>query len=168
MIVIKDAMILIHLAKTSVLEDSCDLFEMKLIPNEVWEETVKIGKEKGYPDAKLIEEIIDKNKIEVCKVDDNKLIERANDFNIQGGEAEAVALYWEKEADFLATDDDNVRRKRVILELDIIGTLSIIIKLFEEKKIDKDKVKVALDILGEVGWFSTAVLDKTKMEVGLI
>lgn len=50
------------------------------------------------------------------------MIAKANAFNIQRGEAEAVALYWQEEADLLATDDDNVRRKKDALRIKTIGT----------------------------------------------
>ncbi len=40
-------------------------------------------------------------------------------------------LYWQESADFLATDDDNVREKRILLELDLIGAPVIIWKLLK-------------------------------------
>ncbi len=166
-IIVKDAMVLIHLTKTSLIDESCKFFEDVLIPEKVFEETVEKGKEKNYPDAILIEEMIEEDKISVADIQEDELIERAKEFNIQGGEAEAVALYWERDADFLATDDDNVRKKDTLLEIEVIGTLSILLKLYESDKIDEDKVAESVNVLKEVGWFSSAVLDKIKMEVGI-
>lgn len=168
MMVIKDAMILIHLAKLSLLETCCDYFGGVFIPNKVKEEAVDMGKEKGYPDAVLIQEVIDRDKLSVQDVDDKGLIERVNKFNIQGGEAEAVALYWEIEADLLATDDDNVRSKKTLLDLKIVGTLPILLRLFKAGDVDEKKFKDSLDMLKEIGWFSSAVLDKTAMEAGIV
>lgn len=160
MLVVKDAMVLIHLSKLTLIEKSCKFFEEITIPNFVNKEVVKKGKKEGYKDAVLIEEIIEDGLIEIKKIENPKLIDRANKFNIQGGEAEAVALYWQEEADLLATDDDNVRNKRVLLELDLIGTPPIIWKLFENGMIDENKFCESLETLRDIGWFSNAVIDK--------
>ncbi len=157
-------MVLIHLAKLSLLETCCDLFSEILVPTEVKKEVVDKGRERGFPDAVIIDEIINKGKISVKDVQDRGLVERANQFNIQRGEAEAVALYWEMKADFLATDDDNVRKKKTILDLKLIGTLPIILKLFRADRIDKDKFERSLIELGKIGWFSSGVLDRIALE----
>lgn len=161
MLVVKDAMVLIHLSKLTLLGKSCKLFKKVMIPELVRKETVEIEKEREYEDAVLIEETIQNGLIEVKNVQNKKFLDRAEKFNIQSGEAEAVALYWEVEADFLATDDDNVRDKRTILELDLIGTPVIILKLYENNSIKKEKFESSLDNLREIGWFSNAVIDKT-------
>jgi len=160
MLVVKDAMVLIHLSKLTLLETSCELFRRILIPELVYRETVEMGKNGGYEDATLIEESIKNNLIEVQDVKNSKLIDRAKKFNIQGGEAEAVALYWQESAGFLATDDDNVREKRTLLELDLISTPVIIWKLLKEGRIERKKFVESLDVLREIGWFSNAVIDK--------
>lgn len=58
-------------------------------------------------------------KIAVKKVRNKSLIEKAREFNIQKGEGEAIALYWEKKANYLATDDDNVRKKSIMLNVKV-------------------------------------------------
>ena len=115
MLVVKYAMVLIHLAKISLLEISRGYFGKVLIPELVLQETVNAGKQKNFEDAFLIEEIIRKGIITVGKIAKKAFVKKANQFNIFGGEAEALALYWEEKADFLATDDDNVRRKKEVL-----------------------------------------------------
>ncbi len=164
MLVVKDAMVLIHLAKLSLLETCCDLFSGIIVPTEVKKEVVDRGREKGFPDAIIIDEIINKGKISVKEVQDRTLVDRANQFNIQGGEAEAVALYWELDADLLATDDDNVRKKKTILDLKVVGTLPIILKLFMADMIDKNKFERSLSELRKIGWFSSGVLDRIAAE----
>ena len=105
-------MVLIHLAKLSVLEKSCDYFKRVLIPELVYKEFLK-GKEKSLPDVPITLKLIESKKIIIEKVKDINLIKKANEFNIQRGEAEVIALYWQEKADFLATDDDNVRKKKI-------------------------------------------------------
>ncbi len=162
MIVVKDSMILIHLGKLSLLEKSCDYFGKIIIPELVYNEVSK-GKDK-FPDANIIVSLVQKKKITVEKIKDRNLIKKANEFNIQRGEAESLALYWEKKADFLATDDDNVRKKRILLELKLIGTPAIIIKLYKGEIIDIKKFKETIFELRKIGWFNSAVLDTMIME----
>lgn len=163
MMLVKDAMVMIHLAKITLLEKSCNYFNNVIIPKKVYEE-IMAGKAFGYPDINVIEDMIMKNKIKVKMVKNKKYLARAVQFNIQGGEAEAVALYWQKKADYLATDDDNVRRKNLLLNLKLIGTPLIILILFKKKMINKDKFRNSLEELRKIGWFSNAVIDKILME----
>lgn len=167
MLVVKDAMILIHLTKTSLLKDTCELLENVIIPEKVKKETVDSGKKKDYPDAILIEETIEQDHIKVKEVKEKELVERANKFNIYGGEAKAVALYWETKADLIATDDDNVRKKEQLLDLNIIGTPAILLQLYKSNKIKDTKLENSLNELKEIGWFSNSVLDKIRMEAGI-
>jgi len=162
--IVKDSMILIHLAKLTLLESSCRYFKEVVIPRKVFDEILE-GKERGFADAKIIEDIINMKKIQVLEIKNKNLIERANQFNIQRGEAEALALYWQEEADYLATDDDNVRKKSFLLNIKIIGTPAIILKLYKERIISKDKTIDSLDRLRKIGWFSNIIIDKILMEV---
>jgi len=165
MLVVKDSMVLIHLAKITLLETACTYFGSVEIPEKVFNETVIIGKEKGHEDAVLIESAIKSGAIKVRKVKKPELVKKANDFSIHGGEAEALALYWQEKADLLATDDDNVRRKKEFLDLKLIGTPAIILRLFNSKKIDSKKTKQSVTKLRKIGWFSSEVTDRILNEV---
>jgi predicted nucleic acid-binding protein len=165
MLVVNDSMVLIHLAKITLLEKSCEHFKDVIIPRLVFEETVTRGKEKGHEDASLIQKIVEKGKIKVRKVKRKEWIAKANEFNIQWGEAEAVALYWQENADLLCCDDDNVRSKKELLNLKLIGTPAIILSLYKSKKIDSRKTREALVKLQKIGWFSNTVIDTVLMEV---
>lgn len=157
-------MVLIHLAKITLLESSCDCFKKVIIPKGVYEEIIK-GEEKGFVDVQIIKDLIKRKKIKIIKIENKMLINKANSFNIYKGEAEAIALYWQENADFLATDDDNVRKKKIILNINLIGTPVIILKLFKENLIDYDKFINSINKLRKIGWFSNAILDKLIMEV---
>lgn len=161
MIVIKDSMVVIHLAKVTLLERSCEYFKRILIPKLVKEEVLK----KEKPDSVLISQLIAKKKIIVKDIKDKTLVKKANEFNIFRGEAEVVALYWQESADYIATDDDNVRNKSLLLGLRIIGTPSILLTLYKKNVIDKEKIINCVVKLKEIGWFSNGVLDKMIMEV---
>lgn len=165
MIAIKDSSVLIHLAKTALLEAACSLFGSVLIPNRVYEETVSEGLKGGHADALIIDKAVKEKKIKVMRVTNRGLLKRVAQFNIQGGEAEAIALYWQERADLLASDDDNVRKKKVALGLNLIGTPSIILSLAKNKIVKKEKALEAVSKLREIGWFSSSVLDALLMEV---
>ncbi|PIN85770.1 MAG: hypothetical protein COV47_00540 [Candidatus Diapherotrites archaeon CG11_big_fil_rev_8_21_14_0_20_37_9] len=165
MLVVKDSMVLIHLAKITLLEKSCSHFSDVIIPQKVFDEVVVIGKKKEYPDAFLVEEIIQKGKISVKTLKNKDFEKRANQFNIFGGEAEVVALYWQEKANLIACDDDNVRNKKEMLELNIIGTPSILLSLYRKRKITKEKFEESINKLRKIGWFSNQVLDAMLLEV---
>jgi predicted nucleic acid-binding protein len=160
--IIKDAMVVIHLAKITLLEKSCDYFKKVIIPKKVYEE-ITFCREK-HTEIRIVKELIEKKKISIKEIKDKKLLKKLNEFSLQEGEAEVVALYWQERADYLATDDDNVRKKSVILNIKIIGTPVIILKLYKEKMIEKEKFVDSIIKLRKIGWFSNAIIDKVLME----
>ena len=161
--IVKDSMVVIHLAKMAVLEKCCRYFGEVVVPEKVYEE-IMFCRGKNV-EVNVIDELVEKKKIVVKKVLNDNLLKMAYQFNIQRGEAEAVALYWQEEADYFASDDSNVRKKKVLLELNLIGTPVILLKLFRDKKITKNEFLISVGVLKKVGWFSNAVIDKLLMEV---
>ena len=153
-----------NLAKITLLEKSCVYFKEVVIGEEVHKE-ILMGKEKGYSDVTIIENLINKMKIKIKKVEDDKLLEKAGEYNLEGGEMESVALYWQEKTDYLASDDDNVRKKRAILNINIIGTPSIILNLYKKDLIEKDKFLSSVLELKKIGWFSSSIIDKLLLEV---
>src|SRR3989344_6196099 len=137
--VVKDSMVLINLAKTTILEISCDYLKKVMIERGVFEETVIVGKKKGMEDAKLIEILVKNKKIEVKQVKDKNLLKMANEFNIYRGEAESLAIYNQEEANLLISDDYNLRKKKELVKAKIIGSLAVILKLKLANKINKNK-----------------------------
>lgn len=161
--IVMDSMVLIHLAKVSLLEKSCEYFKKVLIPEEVQKEVLK-GKEKGYEDYKLVQELIRSKKLVVEKVKDKRLLHRAYEFNVKRGEGEALALTWQENADFLATDDDTVRKRAHLLNVRLIGTPAVMLALYRKGYMDRDKLRQSLNELRKIGWFSNSVIDKILLE----
>ena len=161
--IVKDTMVVIHLAKITLLERSCEYFKPVVIPEGVHEEILE-GKARGYEDVQVIEALINAGKLGVRRVRSKTLLKRAEAFNVQRGEAEALALYWQEHADYLASDDDNVRKKSVLLNLRLIGTPALILKLYKAHRIDGDKLHDSLQVLRKIGWFSQAVIDRILSE----
>jgi predicted nucleic acid-binding protein len=132
-----------------------------IIPEEVNKE-LQHGKD--FPEIGIITNLIKNGKIGVKKIKGSQLIEKLSQYNIFGGEAEVIALCWQEKADIIATDDDNVRKKKVVLDLNVIGTPVIILKLYLEKIINEQKFEQSINELRKIGWFSNAVLDSILME----
>ncbi len=162
--VIKDSMVLINLAKINLLEKSCDYFKNVFIPIEVFNESVVKGKEKNLEEDYIIENLIKNKKIEIKNVKDKKLIKMSNEFNIYRGEAECLELYKQEKADLIISDDNNLRKKKKILETKIIGSLAVVLKLKRVNMIDHVKFRNSIEKMREIGWFSNALLDKVLME----
>lgn len=158
-------MILIHLAKMQILTDSCHHFGDVLIPMEVYEETVINGKEKSHPDALIIEQAITSDLIKIRKIKNKKNVDNLRIFGLHLGEAEAVALYFQEKAQFLATDDDTCRRNRIILGINIIGSPAIVIMLFRNAFIPRNKALDCVSSLATIGWFDTEVIHEMKRQI---
>ncbi len=165
MLVIKDSMILIHLAKMQLLTDSCRHFGKVMIPTKVYEETVVNGKEKGHPDALIIEQAITTDLIKIEEVKNKKKVDDLKIFGLHLGEAEAVVLYFQEQAQFLATDDDTCRRNRIILGINIIGSPAIVLTLFRKDTITRRKALDCVFALETIGWFDTEVINEMKRQI---
>ena len=160
---ILDTMVAIHLAKVTLLESACDHFKPAILPEAVHDEILAGGK-KGYEDVRIVEALLRAGKLSRKHLRNNALLKRAWEFNVQRGEAEALACYWQEQADYLASDDDNLRSKRLLLNVALIGTPAIILALYQAKRIDKDKLHDSVQELRKIGWFSSAVIDKILLE----
>ena len=156
-------MVAIHLAKTTLLENTCDYFKPVFIREAVLDE-IMAGSKKGYEDVGVVEALLRTGKLSRIRLRNKVLLKRAWEFNVQRGEAEALACYWEEKAKYLASDDDNLRSKRLLLNVKPIGTPAIMLTLYQAKRIDKDKLHDSLRELRKIGWFSSAVIDRILME----
>ncbi len=161
MLLIKDSMVLIHLAKTTTLEESCEYFQEIYIPEKVKQEVLK----QRYPETTIIQQLISTEKIKVKSLENRTLLQKTHELNIFRSEAEVVALAWEINADAIATDDDNVRKKKEIIRLQIIGTPTILLTLYHQNLIAKEKLQQAIKRMKEIAWFSPTIWDKIQLEV---
>jgi predicted nucleic acid-binding protein len=135
-----------------------------MIPPLVHKEVLR-GRDKGYADVPIIELLIDKGKIEVVPITKTEYLTRANDCCIQGGEAEAVALFLQERAAAVVSDDDNVRKNGSLLDVTVIGTPAIVLNLYRERMINETKARQCITNLRKIGWFSNTVMDTMLMEV---
>lgn len=126
---------LIFLARLAFLETFVDSSDDFYLPAFVKEEI----NAKQDETSQSIKQLIDFNRIQVRGVN---LISLANRLNLRlgKGEAEAIALSTELQADYIILDDFTARREALRLGLNVKGTLAIIRKLSLDGKITIDNL----------------------------
>jgi len=137
MIIVCDSSPIIALAICDQLELLDKLFNDILIPQEVYNETTKEGKEptpiiREWAKGKVIEVI---NRQSVNKF--NEILDK--------GESEAIALYLEKSADYLLIDEKKGRKIAIENEIKIIGSIGVLIMAKREGLIQS--IKPSLDLI---------------------
>ena len=165
MLVVKDSMILIHLASVGVLREACIMFTHVIVPCAVHDEVVERGIEEGHSDAFVVQKLEREGFIHVMPVADKPLMHELKKYGLEGGELEAVTLYFQEKADLLASNDDKVRRLRLILGLDLISSPEIVFVMAKNKVIANDRATDCLLALKKIGWFSPSVIDTIVEEV---
>ena len=156
MLIISDASPLIALAACNKLDLLDKLFEQVRIPQAVFNEL-------AIPDKPNAINIIEWAKDKVFPIK-NKTVIKALSLNLDPGEAEAMALYWEISADFLLIDE---KKGRIIANrngIKTVGTIGIL--LLSKQKGFITSVKPLLDLLIQNGFhisdiFYRQILDKT-------
>ncbi len=141
------------------------MFGRVIISPSVHEEVVEEGIEKGRPDAYVVQMLEREKYIHVVSVVDRELMGELARYGLKGGELESVTLYFEEKADLIASNDDKVRRLRLILNLDLISSPEIVFMMVNKRVISRDKAVDCLLELKKIGWFSPGVIDTIVEEV---
>ena len=119
MIVVSNSTILIGLVKIGKLDLLKEIFSKVFIPEEVFKEVVERGKDK--PGSKLIKEAA---WIKTRRVKDNTQVSFLLG-SLEKGEAEALVLARELEADLILLDEEKARKSAVIAGFEIMGLLGL-------------------------------------------
>jgi len=137
MIVVCDSSPLIALAIVDKLDLLDTLFNEVLVPETVFKEVTAINKLESAHIAEWA-----KGKV---LAPTNKQLLYSYSLLLDMGEAEAMALYAEKEADFLLIDEKKGRKIAIHNKMNVVGSLGII--LMSKKKGLITKVRPLLNIL---------------------
>jgi len=123
----------------------------KYIPPTVYKEVVVTGKNKGFEDAPIIENLIHRKVITTKKPKKDILtFITKGQKDIHKGEAEVLALA--KELNATAIVDDPVARKTAHIYNIKKGSYTIIIKMLLKGQINKEEAKETIDKLIASGW----------------
>ncbi|MBE9014176.1 DUF3368 domain-containing protein [Pseudanabaenaceae cyanobacterium LEGE 13415] len=121
MIIVSDTTPLSELAKVGQIHLLHELFDVVIIPQEVYVELIT----GNHPAAQLIPELGWLEIRSLLNVQECELLQR--DFNLDIGEAAAIALAEELNADQVLIDERAARRVAISRQLPVIGTIGILI-----------------------------------------
>ncbi len=157
LLAVSNSSVIIALTKICRLDLLKKLFGKILVPETVWKEITvegKLGREK----------IMEASFILVEKVRNMRLIALLEEF-VDTGEAEAIVLALERNADLLLVDDRDARNIAKKLGLQVMGTLGVI-ALAKYKGLIL-RAKPIIDKLVESGfWISKRILGEFLKELG--
>ena len=141
------------------------MFGRVMIPKAVHGEVVEKGIEANYADAYIVQKLEKEGFIQIVAVTDTMLMNELKRYGLHGGELEAVTLYFQEKADLIASNDDKVRRLRLILNLDLVSSPEIVFLLAKKRFITESKALECLSELKRIGWFSNIIIDSIMAEV---
>lgn len=116
----------IFLTKIGVINSALNLFHRVYVPSSVSKEILR----KKDESATLLEELQTKKRIVVLEAENRRLVNALGN-RLGRGEAEAIAIAIEKEANIICLDDYAARFEAMRLGLEVKGTLGIIRRLME-------------------------------------
>lgn len=149
-----DSSAVILLAKCGVLREVCSLTAVN-IPTDVKNEVLR-GLEKDRKDALLAQELMKEDKIKVLQHDADLASKLQRDFNLDLGEAAAIAAAAANQIP-VVTDDNKARAVGKILGQSVLSSLDFPLMLYLKSIISYDKARICLDVLKKEGWFGDEV-----------
>lgn len=143
---------LIYITKIGLSKIFENLKSEKITSPQVKKEVVDKGKDKGVPDAIVLEKLFQKDMFKVIEPEDQKFLEillETKGLHVTDAEVLAIA----KEYDGLAIIDDEVARKVAkIYGISYSGTPYILMQSVIEKIITKNRAKQAIQEMINAGW----------------
>lgn len=143
--VVSNSSPIIHLAKIGKLDLLKDFFETVVVPEAVYRECAAEGKERAE-----VELIRNAGWLKILQVNDKKLV-RLLQSSIDDGESEAITLALEIGADLILLDDSDAREKARLYDLEITGTIGILLRAKKEGKLSS--IKETLEKLRITGFW---------------
>lgn len=153
----------ILLAKATVLETCSSVYGL-FLTNEVYAE-VMAGKSKLFPDALLVDKLKNEHKVKIEPADLKITQKLEQDFNLGAGEASIVSAGVNNRNKIIVTDNRQGRMAAKINNLQLAGSLDLIVALYRQQKISRDKAMAALQTLQEEGWFEPLLIEIARGEI---
>lgn len=143
---------LIYLAKAGLSGIIEKLSEEKLTSLLVKAEVVDEGKQKGVPDAIVLEKLFEKGVFNLYNpIDKLFLMSLSKTWGLHAADAEVLAIA--KEQGGLAVIDDEVARKTAkVYGISYVGTPYVLARGISEGFLSKNQVKAAVKDLVSLGW----------------
>ena len=151
---VADSSTLILLAKCSLLEIVCKLFEV-FVPRTVTIEVASENLVREYPDAALISELVSKKAIKVKRPGNAGF---SMPISLHQGEKDALLLAIKLNRALLATDDGRAIKAARFLKVPFTVTPRIVVELFRLQKISFKKARDSLEKLSKIGRYSPEII----------
>jgi predicted nucleic acid-binding protein len=133
-----------------------------IIPEKVKAEVCIEGRE----ETPLIVKLIEDKKIRVSKAMNSALTRKLmKDFTIDAGGAEVLTLALQEKALLIASDDRNTIRACKMLKIDFTTAISILIRAFEKKFVDKEEALSKLQKLGAVARYKETIIESARKQI---
>ena len=147
-----DSTPLIYLTKAGLSRIFKELQGEKLTSPLVKKEVVDAGKDKGIPDAIVLDKLFATGVFRVCEPADKSFLARLlATTGLHFANAEVLALAHEHEG--IAVMDDEVGRKTAkVYEIDYVGSSYVLMRAVCEGLISKAKAKQAVNDMVSLGW----------------
>ena len=87
------------------------------------------------------------------------------DFAIDAGEAEALALALQEKASIIATDDRNAIRACKMLKIDFTTAIAVLLRAFKKNLIDADEARIKLQKLASVARYKRVIVEDAKKQI---
>jgi len=152
--IVADSSALILLAKCSLLEIVCDLFDV-IVPKAVSIEVASEDLVKNYPDAVLISALMSKGAIKVQSPGSDR---STLPLSLHKGEKEALLLAIKLGGTLFATDDGKAIKAARFFNVPFIVTPKIVVELFRLQKISFKKARESIEKLGKIGRYSPEII----------
>lgn len=158
-------------ASTLILTARIDLLRLiagdyrgrMLIPDAVEREACR----KGFPDAAAIRRFIEAGRIEVVTVSVSRELEKLEeDLAIDRGEAAAILLARNEQADFVASDDRNAIRACRLLGLGFVSTPALLVRAVEKGLVDREEGLLKLEKLQVIGRYRQEIIAHAAAAIG--
>ena len=161
--ILLDASTLILLAKIEMLDIFlADVGRKVAIPVKVKEEVLTGSSPDGHVVAKLVQD----RRIDVLKAKDRKLVRRLmEDFNIDEGEAEMLALAIQEKTLLVATDDKNAIKACKIMKLDFTTAIAILVRACEKGLIHTDEAFFKLQKLQSCARYNKRIIETARNQI---
>lgn len=145
---VSNATPLIYLARIGKLYLLEEVFDSVLVPGKVYSEVVVIGKEKGYHDAYLVEELVEKGFIEKRNVK----LEKLRNVPIGWGEAETIELAAREGITDVLIDEAKARRIARMYALKPKGTMRVLTSSYQKDLLTQMELTNLLEELIKSGY----------------
>jgi predicted nucleic acid-binding protein len=151
---VADSSTLILLAKCSLLEIVCKLFEV-IVPRTVTIEVASEDLVREYPDAALISDLVSKKAMKVKRLGSAGF---SMPISLHQGEKDALLLAIKLNRALLSTDDGKAIKAARFLKVPFTITPRIVVELFRLQKISFKKARDSLEKLSKIGRYSPEII----------